>query len=476
MNCEFLPMTPFERYMLADDRPQYPMTFFMQFDFDGDVQRDCWEQAYREVVSRHPLLNARVENGRWRAAGEESPEHHWQDFGEPVEPEGGERIDLTGRTGLRAWTQIGTGRVRLVCQFHHACCDGVGALQFIGDWLAAYRRLCGCAEDETGELDVARLASRGDPRWRVVEDVEPVPRWKAIWSFVQEAVRFASRRPQPVRFSRPRPTDDSIGATVAEEQPENAGHPQWHHHSLSPETTRRLRRQAKTLGVTVNDLMVRDLFLMLADWNRSQQEQSERGWLQINVPTNLRSRVDNQLPAANIIGYAFLGRRQDECQEAGAETLLQGITRDMAAIRKWNLGQYFLDGLARAQRLPGMMRWFTRPRCRATAVFSNLGDPSRRFRQRLPRKQGLIVVGDLTLRRVLAVPPLRPLTRVAMLAVHYGGELTLVLQADRRLVRPKTASELLEHFVARLEATSEPPETPDSTPHESPDKPHVSSP
>ncbi len=54
-------------------------------------------------------------------------------------------------------------RLRLVFQFHHACCDGFGALQFIEEVMIAYARECGvsAAELPLAPLEPERLARRG---------------------------------------------------------------------------------------------------------------------------------------------------------------------------------------------------------------------------------------------------------------------------------------------------------------------------
>ena len=42
-----LPLVPFEHYMLADDRADYPMTFFMRLHFRGRFDRGRLDNALR---------------------------------------------------------------------------------------------------------------------------------------------------------------------------------------------------------------------------------------------------------------------------------------------------------------------------------------------------------------------------------------------------------------------------------------------
>src|SRR5688572_4783806 len=55
-----LPLTPFERYMLADDQPAFPMVAIVELEFGGSLRRDLLVQSLGPALLRHPLLWARV--------------------------------------------------------------------------------------------------------------------------------------------------------------------------------------------------------------------------------------------------------------------------------------------------------------------------------------------------------------------------------------------------------------------------------
>ncbi|MFV2067472.1 MAG: hypothetical protein ACC645_10865 [Pirellulales bacterium] len=426
-----LPLTPFERYMLADDRREYPMTFVMQFDFQGSVKRGCWEAAFHDALDRHPLLTSVVQGKRfWKPTSDRSL-IVWLTVGDEIVPEGGEYMDLCQNAGVRVWMHEGDDQVRLTVQFHHACCDGIGALQFFGDWFAAYHARWGSEDVELVPLNPQALAQRGNARWKT-DAAEPVSRWEGIKSLTFETLKFITRRLTPLRGD----------ATHAENL-----FPGLLQHTFPVDVTRQLRQRAHQAGATLNDLMLRDLFATLAEWN-GKVVHSKR-WLQINMPTNLRGRGDRDLPAANVIGYALMARRAKDC--ADEEDLLQDICAETAAIRKWNLGQFFLDGLRRVQNIPGALSWFLSPlSCCATTVFSNLGDPTRHFYSNLSRVDGRLTTGELTLRTFQGNPPLRPLTKAVFLATVYAGELTIIMRADDRALGRDNSHKLLKQFVNRL--------------------------
>lgn len=51
-----LPLTTFEKYMLLDDRADYPMAFVIQLKLSGELRRSAFESSLEETLSRHPLL------------------------------------------------------------------------------------------------------------------------------------------------------------------------------------------------------------------------------------------------------------------------------------------------------------------------------------------------------------------------------------------------------------------------------------
>ena len=222
--------------------------------------------------------------------------------------------------------------------------------------------------------------------------------------------------------------------------------------TLSAAETRTLRTYAKDQKASLNDLLLRDLFVTLAKW---QEESGVRAkdWIRINVPTNLRLAGEPPTPAANIVGYAFLTYRLRETHDPSR--LLHGIATEMDAIRRWNLGQLFLDGLAQAESIPGALYWFTRGgQCWATTVLSNLGDV-RRFLQPALRRVGReYLLGDAPLLRVIAAPPVRPGTHAAFLATICRDELTISLRVHPDRLSQDESDRLLQTYLNQLRRTA----------------------
>src|SRR6056297_670290 len=75
-------LTPFEDYMLWDDRRAYPMTFVVQMKFEGSIDRSAITAALPLALARHPLLRAIVRPAKankdcWVAAANQDVEISW---------------------------------------------------------------------------------------------------------------------------------------------------------------------------------------------------------------------------------------------------------------------------------------------------------------------------------------------------------------------------------------------------------------
>ena len=435
-----LPLTPFEIFMLTDDRPDYPMTFPCQLKFSGQMDREAFASALDEALSRHPLFCALVDRRSgpcWRLADGLKPRVDWDACGVPLRCPDGERIDLTREVGLRIWVREGDGTTELTLQVQHCSSDGVGVGRFLGDLLAAYgaRTGSGGRSPVLPPVDAANLLKRG--HFEVVAPSEPVSRGRAAWEAVREAGKWLWWRPTPLCAPNSRP-------------PTPADFPGIHSHTFDEVQTRRLRSAATQQHVSLNDLFLRDLFHAIVDWNERIRPARPGSRLRINMPINLRSRIHNRMPAANAMSFAFLTRRLDQCRDRRA--LLNGIRRETDVIRRCGLGMYFLGGVACSQRVPGLLRLAVAGhRCFSTAVCSHMGEASRRFGVRFPREAGnKVVAGNVILENVTATPPVRPKTRAAFTTSIYAGTLTVSVRCDPHLFAAEDSRRLLGLYVEKL--------------------------
>jgi hypothetical protein len=447
-------LTPLERYYCADDRPSHPMTFYSVYDFLGVVDRAAFEGAVLDALRRHPLLSAYVrpaKQGRlcWVAGKPSDRIVDWGDLSEPITPRGGERIDLANEIGVRVWVRQGPDRATATFQYHHAATDGIGALRFASDVMAFYgQRVPNDAEPpRLDELETERLRDRVHVQveyWRTKRFMASTARALGVLG------KLLRRRPAPLSS----PHSDPKTST---------SFPGIHSATIPREEYEAIRASALASGAVLNDLLIAALFRTLHEWTQAAGDRSARRPLRIMMPVDLRDGESLCLPAVCLASYSFIQREQSECRDPAQ--LLQDVATKTAEIKNQRSGVKFSDAVAAAltSRVLGLV--VGAPICLASAVFSNIGDPTRRFSARLPRRDGRLVVGNLLLDDITGVPPLRPHTRATFFSCTYRRRLSVSVRCDRAYLSDQDAARLLEIYVRHLRSYAvKPPEVANVSP------------
>jgi hypothetical protein len=155
------------------------------------------------------------------------------------------------------------------------------------------------------------------------------------------------------------------------------------------------------------------------------------------------------MPAANVMSFTFVDRRTNECRDG--VLLLESIRREMQDIKRWKMGLYFIGQLGLLCVIPnGLKIFLSGKRCFASAVLTNVGDPTRRFSVAFKRNEGRSVIGNLLLDNIIGAPPLRPLTRLGIAITAYGGQLTVSAQCDWHTFDRAQTRKLLDLYIARI--------------------------
>jgi hypothetical protein len=330
--------------------------------------------------------------------------------------------------------------------FHHAAVDGIGGVMFVGDWLAAYDRLvCPQRGTRLRSVDVDSLPTRG--RAAVTKsatnelaagDNQKQKRGLGIGGIAREISRFFFRRVTPLA------TPPAVSAEPVE---------LFYSVTLSAAESEALRRLSDRLGVTLNDVAMCDLLRNLRGWN--QRHGAAGRWYRITMPVNLRDRAQLKMPAANRIGYAIIDRDMNRWVD-DPDGLLESLAAEHAVIRRDGLAASFLAVLSGAGRIPGGMRFLTRQRgCATTAVFSNVGDPTRRFISKLPSLDGHLVAGNLKLIGISGGPPTRSGTPASFLLTQYRGQIRLAVTVSSEHLGREQAEQLVGGWRTMLLTTLE---------------------
>lgn len=444
--------TPFEELMFYQDSRAYPCTCFVRMQFHGVLERQSFTRAARRALTRHPLLGAKVTLRRgkphWLLSPDGEPVIHWQEAEVNQASPSTSWLDLVGEGGLRLIVVVDATRSDLLVQFHHACCDGVGIFQFILDLLIAYANEAGATPGSYRfpKLDPERLRQRGSLGLTSKKLLKMVPQQMIGLQGVRQ---FVMRTPRPIvphqRWPNDTPAHDVYPALCADQ--------------FDADTTQGLRASAKQLGVTVNDLLARDLFLALHQFRTGRALGQPEDWLRMMIPMNLRSVADRHLPAANIVSSVFLDRRGSDFTDG--ESLLASIKEQMDLIKRLQLGFTFIFSLYANRLLPGGLRRVgAGTNCNTSVVFTNLGKLF--ARTPLPKDQGRLVAANVRLDRIAIAAPLAPYLCASFAAGWYADRLTLTLHHDPRVLDAPSAQQLLQCFVeqVRTSARTAAPPTP----------------
>lgn len=430
-----LPLTPFEYYFLCEERPDFAGVIPIELEATGGLDRAHFERAFQLTHRRHPMLSARVvARGRdWPTwvEGEAEPICY-------VAPElSSDRLSSTSLTCARLHVDESAERIRFFFEFRHLAVDGLGAFQFITDLFVAYGHLCSGSEEPLPwrRVDAERLKDRDGHQlfnrrtsltdlWRMARVHLPLSLRQA--ALVSEEHRVESND------KAAGPAEDFLVVELSEAE------------------TSSLSRVAARHSVMLNDLLVRDYFLMLAEWNAGTSQ--ARRPLRVMIPTNMRRREDLRMSAANVFSYVFLTRSARACRDR--EKLLTSICDEMGAVKREKRGLYYEAALRWFCYWPWFLRWsLSREWAFATAVFTNLGTGFDHVPVR--SENGRKVVGDLRFEKGAGAGPIRPGTRISFAAHSYAGRLAIGACCDRLSLNPALRQALLDAYIRQLRTTIE---------------------
>lgn len=438
-----LAFTPFERLMLLDDQPDYPMTIHVELGFTGRLDKTTFIAAMEQTIARHPLLAARIEwRGRWPywLGPSLSPAKvAWHEAEPPLHPMRPTQIDLLRGPGVEAHVHVGAEKTSVLTLFHHSCCDGQGARRFLFDLVSAYDRL---ALGEQSARERARMDTLLQERLRRRSEFAAGPERVAetevqtsFWEKARNALSYVAT--QPERLAGPR--------SNASSQPK----PLVHNFLLEIDETANLRKRAQEDGATFNDVAVARLLQVCAEWNRRHDKSPETRHVRVCMPTDLRLKEDDAMPAANRTGYAFLTRQLAATRDW--PKLLASVRDETTYIKDYRVGLDFVNNMALIQKLPLLLPMYLKyTRCQTTTVLTNLGDATRRLRRRFPMDAGRMIIGGCPLDFVKVTPPVRPGTRAGWGMCICGGRLAISLLTDPFTFNDDDTQELLDEYVGSL--------------------------
>lgn len=438
-----LPLTPFEVFLLAEDREEYPACPVVIAELSGSMDEEAFREAVRQAVRRHPLFHATVRRDgfrrpHWIESDQEPVVTFHQASEAPADgqskapaPDEFPRIDLTSEPGLRLRVRLEPDRAVVSCQVHHCCADGPGIHRFLGDVLAIYGQMT--AYDDPPELlplDPMALIERDQWPSHLRRQLRSPRFWV---EFAYSLYQYVTRVPSPL-----------IRADGASGVPTVGAHTTY----LERDQVRRLRRILQERGVTINDILASEVLRYVQEWNESRGG-SPRQLLRLVVPTDLRSGDRGALPAANCLHVAFFGFRIREIKSMG--DLAAACRAKMRELFDSTSSTHFDLGLSIVSSIPGLLERMARSSKRkGTAILSSLGDPTRFYAARLPRRDGRPVAGSLTLERLAVRSLVRPGTYLNISTSTLADRLAISATVDEGHLGAGSASRIADEFRQRL--------------------------
>ncbi|MEO1993234.1 MAG: hypothetical protein ABGW78_14940 [Pirellulales bacterium] len=453
-----LPLTAFEEHMLLDDRPSHPMTIVARFDFTDDVPPSNLEEAFSNTLAEEPLLTAgiskrRLGRDRWIAAEKPLLKRTydarsvtmpgWCGVTPDIDPYAGKNLHAEVIEYNDGWS--------IFLTVHHAVSDGLGIVGFVERWLLNTENKPHRWKRPAHDT-MSALLSRGRIANSWTDFLQMAPKLSKGLEGVAEFIRH-----DVIDLAHIAPSQSGDGPPSIDQHP-----PYVLSHVVEPTTLTNLEGIAKTLLVSVNDLLATALIITLGEYvagedvfaDHPPHAIAQNEWIRLAIPMSLRTKSDHVLPATNRVSMIFLDRQPAD--RSDHRRLATSIRDQMDIIRNHHLGHIFPMSLECGRLLPGgLARTVNRPKPQCTAVFSNLGKWF--HRSSLADHDGVSRIGKGKLSRWWAVPPVRPGTAIAACSHETCGERVVAFRVDPNRVKPEPANTILKRMIALLQGFSAPP-------------------
>src|SRR5579871_4203873 len=124
---KWLRLTPFEEYMLFDDRAGWPMTFWIRLLFSKPLETDRLSRAMLATSAQHPLLSTRVfydshQRPYWGPSEPLAGVRVFDSAESTVRPPPAVRFNLACEPAWRIWKSSSRSDSSIWLEFHHAVC------------------------------------------------------------------------------------------------------------------------------------------------------------------------------------------------------------------------------------------------------------------------------------------------------------------------------------------------------------------
>ncbi len=351
---DLLPTTVMERYF---SRPSHGngMVFSITLVLEGAMEIEPLRRAWFDTVHRHPRMYAKlVGRGRRQQWKLQTQADHasfvYRDVAADTSAATDDAESVRPRRGVGMKCVIQTSdqhrwSIRLL--FHHACCDGVGAIRMIGQFAKAYTQVRG-----TG---LSHPAVNPSPSQRADRTPSSVKQTTAVTSPQLPDMNnlWATIRGKNVRLSQQDIVGDTVccdvpGTTIATFQGSSRL-------MFSRSQSDLVRQQLRQKKITLNDWAVAVTLHTFA--NVTNATESPRNHVMIMNPVETRTWAQRH-DTDNHVGIAFVRRTHGQLLEV--QHTLDSVSEQMQNVRRCGTGNELAGGIAFAERVAGCVGLFER--------------------------------------------------------------------------------------------------------------------
>ncbi len=436
-----LALTPIEKFFFWDDRPEQPLSFFVELRFNSSIDINILESCIAKVIERNPLLRAHVTGDggdlSWTLSGE--PFKLSDLTQEPPIVNGVLRtFDLRNEVASRFWCETTSYSSRILVQTHHSACDGIAFRGVLIDVLHLYALATG--KESESSRDRSLLCDRY--RYSLLHDrysfhhLGNSKRETSTWQRIKNAYYFHFQPPTPL--AKGRDEDFKNAAQIESTNP-------LCNMMMDGDFSQAVLRACQSKDYSINELAIAILFRTCFQWNRRLGDKRRNGRLRILMPLDVRGRMDIRMPAANRLAMSFLGREYSQCDNLNE--LIAGVHAELNDAKETHLFLDLLQGIKLGCKLPLIMKWVLRNQnSMATAVISYVGDISRGMNKLFPELNELRSVGNASLFSIMAAPPTRRNTNISMAICINWGRICISANWNRSVFTEQDCRAFLELY------------------------------
>jgi NRPS condensation-like uncharacterized protein len=435
-SVEKLKLTSVEKYFYLNESKNCPLSLGFSLRLRGPLVRQRLESAFNSMLVLNPLLCSRIVRSKfghyyWQplALGDR-PNILWFEYA-PNEQANYEYIDLSVEAGLVVKAFVHNDVCWVILQFHHACADGLGAMQFTRDVFGAYDDHTTARFNEGIAMDA--LKRRGRLGMGRLD-------WLKLWA----KHRFNYGLIKKYYTNKPVSLVSRHSGRQLSESRNNFG---LVNAQLSDEQIKQLQRQARQYGLNLNDWLVSHLLIAVKNWRQTDARPTdiEKEVLRIGIPINMRSRATVNTPSCNIASTLFLGYCNGQITNDGDfhENVRQQI--HFRKTKKTALDLMLIFSLI--DIIPGLLAKLTQNNQHHTTIFlTNVGKMLRGLR----RENTNIATGNCIIEECQAIPPLWSNVQSVIAVSQFGNKLSFCLRYDTASMTAKQANDLLQCYLETL--------------------------